>query len=68
MDKIPTKQQMIEAVSRSGCENIRRLDLVHMDRLEIYSKLLDAKCPCLEALMMNRPHPSTKHRPQDNTE
>jgi hypothetical protein len=64
MEKIPTKQQMIEAVSKSGCENIRRLDLLHMDRLEMYSKLLTLKCPCLEALMNH----NTKHRPHNNKE
>ena len=58
MEKIPTKQQMIDAVSKSGCENMRRLDLIHMDRLEMYSKLLDVKCPCLQKLIHP---PSTPH-------
>ena len=47
---------MIDAVSKSKCENIRRLDLVHMDRLEMYNKLLAYKCPCLDALMRKRKH------------
>lgn len=47
---------MIDAVSKSGCENIRRLDLVHMDRFEMYTKLLAVKCPCLQALIHQTPH------------
>ena len=54
MDSIPTREEMIAAVSQSKCENIRRLDLVHMDRMEMYSKLLALKCPCLDALMKKK--------------
>lgn len=54
MDAIPTREQMIAAVMKSKCENMRRLDLLHMDRMEMYSKLLAAKCPCLQALMRHR--------------
>jgi len=66
MDVIPTREQMIEAVMKSGCENMRRLDLIHMDRFEIYNKLLAARCPCLEKLMITRR--DTKHRPQGSKE
>jgi hypothetical protein len=62
MERIPTRQEMIDAVKNSGCENIRRLDLIHMDRFEIYNKLVAAKCPCLERLMRRY----TKPRPQDS--
>lgn len=54
MEAIPTREEMIHAVSQSKCENIRRLDLIHMDRMEMYSKLLAVKCPCLEALMKKK--------------
>ena len=47
---------MLSAVMKSKCENMRRLDLLHLDRFEMYSKLLDAKCPCLQALMNQTPH------------
>lgn len=45
---------MISAVMKSKCENMRRLDLAHMDRMEMYNKLLALKCPCLEALMLKK--------------
>lgn len=54
MDAIPTREEMISAVMKSKCENIRRLDLAHMDRMEMYSKLLALKCPCLEELMKKK--------------
>lgn len=54
MDAIPSKQEMIDAVMKSKCENIRRLDLVHMNQMEMYSKLLAYKCPCLDTLMKKR--------------
>ena len=56
MDAIPTREQMIDAVMKSKCENMRRLDLIHMDRMEIYNKLLAVKCPCLQELMRKRKH------------
>jgi len=59
MDAIPTREAMISAVMKSGCENMKRLDLVHMDRMEMYTKLMAVKCPCLKALMSQ----STKPRP-----
>ena len=54
MDAIPTREEMISAVMKSKCENMRRLDLAHMDRMEMYSKLLALKCPCLEELMRKK--------------
>lgn len=56
---------MIDAVSKSKCENMMRLDLIHLDRFEMYSKLLAVGCPCLQALMSHTPH--TKPRPPSNT-
>jgi hypothetical protein len=64
MDAIPTREEMLSAVMKSKCENIRRLDLVHMDRMEMYSKLLAVKCPCLQELMRQRLH--TKSRQSGN--
>ena len=63
MNAIPSKQQMIDAVMKSGCENMRRLDLMNMSQTEIYTKLLAVKCPCLQALMKNRPPPHTTLHP-----
>lgn len=45
---------MLAAVMKSKCENMRRLDLVHMDRMEMYSKLMAMKCPCLQELMKRK--------------
>lgn len=56
MDRIPTRDAMLHAVMKSGCENLRRLDLVHLDRLEMFTKLQAMKCPCLQALLLRTPH------------
>ena len=50
---------MLNAVMKSGCENLKRLDLVHLNRFEMYSRLLTAKCPCLQELMSSNQTPSS---------
>lgn len=48
---IPTKEEMIEAVRKNGCPNLLALPLADMTAADIYTHLLEAKCPCLRKLM-----------------
>lgn len=42
---------MIEAVRKNGCANLRALPLEDMTAEDIYTHLVEAKCPCLRKLM-----------------
>ena len=49
--QIPTKEEMIEAVRKNGCPNLLALPLADMTAEDIYTHLVEAKCPCLRKLM-----------------
>lgn len=51
---IPTKEEMIAAVRKSGCSNLMYLPLEVMTAEQIYQHLVDAKCPCLARLMKGK--------------
>lgn len=51
MPHIPSKEAMIAAVKKSGCSNLTALPLDAMTAEEIYTHLVEAKCPCLRKLM-----------------
>lgn len=45
---------MIMAVQRSGCSNLKDLPLELMTAEEIYTHLLESKCPCLQRLLKEK--------------
>jgi hypothetical protein len=45
---------MIMAVQRSKCSNLKDLPLELMTAEEIYTHLLEAKCPCLQRLLKDK--------------
>ena len=51
MPHLPSKEEMIHAVRKSGCSNLANLPLEAMTQEAIYTHLVAAKCPCLERLM-----------------
>jgi hypothetical protein len=51
--QIPSKQEMIEAVKKSGCPRLNQLPVNYMTQAELYMHLLESKCPCLQKLMRN---------------
>lgn len=51
---IPRKEDMIEAVRKSGCSNLRNLPLESMSAEEIYTHLITVKCPCLQRLLKDK--------------
>jgi hypothetical protein len=48
---------MIDAVRKSNCSNLKALPLEVMTAEQIYTHLLDARCPCLRKLL-DRPRTS----------
>jgi len=53
-DKIPTKEEMIKAVRSNGCPRLNALPVEYMSQFELYTHLLEAKCPCLQELMRKK--------------
>lgn len=51
---IPSKEEMIEAVRKNGCPNLLALPLADMTAADIYTHLVEAKCPCLQKLMSRK--------------
>ena len=45
---------MIAAVKASKCPRLNQLPVEYMTQLELYTRLLELKCPCLAKLMANR--------------
>jgi hypothetical protein len=54
MPHLPTKEEMIAAVRKSGCPNLTALPLDAMDAKAIYEHLLASKCPCLQRLLKEK--------------
>lgn len=54
MTHIPSKEEMIAAVRKSGCSNLMSLPLETMTAEQIYSHLVAARCPCLKKLMASK--------------
>jgi hypothetical protein len=48
---MPSKEAMIDAVRKSNCSNLKALPLEVMTAEQIYTHLLDARCPCLQKLL-----------------
>jgi len=51
MPHIPSKEEMIQAVRKNGCSNLKDLPLEVMTAEDIYAHLVAAKCPCLRKLI-----------------
>lgn len=60
MPHIPSKDEMIRAVRKSNCQNLKDLPLESMPAESIYTHLMEAECPCLKRLLASksRPHKS----------
>jgi ATP-dependent helicase YprA (DUF1998 family) len=54
MPHIPSKEAMLSAVRSSRCSNLNNLPLDAMSAEEIYTHLLEAKCPCLQRLLKKK--------------
>jgi hypothetical protein len=54
MHQIPSKEEMINAVKKSGCPRLNCIPFQYMTQEQLYTRLLEAKCPCLEKLMRER--------------
>jgi hypothetical protein len=54
MPHIPSKEVMIAAVRKSNCSNLKDLPLEVMTAEQIYSHLVEAKCPCLQRLLKEK--------------
>lgn len=54
MHQIPTKEEMIAAVKKSGCPRLSQMPIDYMTQAELYTHLLQSKCPCLQKLMRDR--------------
>lgn len=53
---IPSKDEMIRAVRKSGCRNLNHLPLDEMSAEAIYTHLTIVKCPCLRHLLASKSH------------
>ena len=51
MPHLPTKEQMIAAVRKSKCPNLKDLPLEVMTAEDILTHLMAAHCPCLQKLL-----------------
>lgn len=54
MHQIPTKEEMIAAVRKSGCPRLNQMPIDYMTQAQLYTHLLQCKCPCLQKLMRER--------------
>jgi hypothetical protein len=54
MHQIPTKEEMVNAVKKSGCPRLNCIPYQYMSQSELYTRLVEAKCPCLAKLMRER--------------
>lgn len=61
MPHIPTKDEMIKAVKTSGCPRLNQMPVDYMTQAQLYTHLLEAKCPCLRKLMAKH-HASPPHK------
>ena len=52
--QIPSKEQMIAAVKKSGCPRLNQMPIAYMTQAQLYMHLLESKCPCLQKLMRER--------------
>jgi len=52
--QIPSKEQMIAAVKKSGCPRLNQMPIDYMTQEQLYMHLLESKCPCLQKLMRER--------------
>lgn len=48
---MPSKEEMIAAVRKSNCPNLKDLPLEVMTAEDIYTHLIAAQCPCLRKLV-----------------
>ena len=60
MTHIPSRKAMIMAVQRSGCQNLKDLPLEVMTAEEIYTHLIESKCPCLQRLLKKQSKEQSK--------
>ena len=51
---IPSKEEMIAAVKKSGCPRLNQMPVDYMSQLDLYTHLIESKCPCLKRLMEHR--------------
>jgi len=51
MPHIPTKEEMIAAVRKSKCPNLKDLPLEEMTAEDIAAHLLESRCPCYAKLV-----------------
>jgi hypothetical protein len=56
MPHIPSKEDMIHAVRKSGCTNLKDLPLEIMSAEEIAKHLIASKCPCYARLIAKQHH------------
>jgi hypothetical protein len=54
MPHLPTKEQMIAAVRKSKCPNLKDLPLEVMTAEDILTHLMAANCPCLQRLLSSK--------------
>ena len=54
MTHMPSKEAMIAAVRKSGCQNLMCLPLEVMTAEDIYTHLLASNCPCLRRLLASQ--------------
>lgn len=54
MPHIPTKEEMVKAVKASGCPRLNQMPIDYMTAEQLYTHLLESKCPCLQKLMRER--------------
>jgi hypothetical protein len=52
--QIPSKEEMIAAVKKSGCPRLKQMNYEYLTQMELYTRLLESKCPCLEKLMRKK--------------
>jgi hypothetical protein len=51
---IPSKEEMVGAIKKSGCPRLNQVPYQYLTQYELYNYLLEAKCPCLVKLMRER--------------
>jgi hypothetical protein len=51
---IPSKEEMVGAIHKSGCPRLQRVPYQYMTQNQLYTYLVESRCPCLAKLMQER--------------